>query len=344
MDSASPSPKYDAGPRPGARGNLRAVPSFQRVPGEATVARFHLAFTDKRVMWRSGQLREAGFDERSIKSLVERGEILRLRQGCYIRRSFWDRQTNRRQETLRIVLHHFGTLNSSSPGFIYSHVSAARLHGLYLWQADTLIHLTQPHKPSSVGAGKDCRIHVRPLPAEDIVRVNGLRVTSLERTVIDCCLTMHYRQALVLTDHALHLGASAAKLHAAADKLGSHRGIRTLRKVLKYADRRSESPGETLARDLMRELLIVTPVPQLWIPTRMGAFRADFGWPEQRLILEFDGRTKYFDYAPTEQVLLAERQRENALIEDGWRVIRMQWKDLFNEASFKARILAALAR
>ncbi|MHA7270911.1 type IV toxin-antitoxin system AbiEi family antitoxin domain-containing protein [Arthrobacter sp. HLT1-20] len=311
---------------------------------DTTLDRFRGAFPTRRIVWRTGQLSEAGFSDRAIKALIECGEILRLRQGCYVRASYWHRQSAIRRERLTVVLHNFATLNSSSSGFVYSHASAARLHRLFLWQADTLIHITQPGKPSSSGHGRDTVIHVRPLPGHDIVTIEGLHVTSLERTVIDCCLTMRYKQALIVADHALHLGADAARLRAMAETLGAHRGIRTLRKVLMFADKRSESPGETLARDLMRELLIIAPVPQLRIATRQGNFRADFGWPEKRVILEFDGMTKYFDYAPTEQVLLQERQRENALIEAGWRVIRMQWRDLFNEAAFKARILAALAR
>ncbi len=365
MTSQSPSPAYDAVPHPGFPARLSAVPqppgvpgprsarpsldpgqgaSFHRVPAEEALDRFRSAFPARRIVWRTAQLREAGFSDRAIRALVGGGEILRLRQGCYVRAAYWNRQSDTRRERLKVVLHNYATLNSSASGYVYSHVSAARLHGLFLWQADTLIHITQPGKPSSGGHGRDSVIHVRPLPELDIVTIDGLQVTSLERTVIDCCLTMHYKQALIVADHALHLGASAAKLRAMAATLGSHRGIRTLRKVLMFADKRSESPGETLARDLMRELLIAAPVPQLRIATRLGTFRADFGWPDRRLILEFDGMGKYFDYAPTEQVLLEERQRENALIENGWRVIRMQWRDLFNEASFKARILAALAR
>ncbi len=61
------------------------------------------------------------------------------------------------------------------------------------------------------------------------------------------------------------------------------------------------------------------------------------------MALEFDGKVKYFDYKPTEQVLLEERQRENALTEEGWRFVRVVWKDLFNEARFKYRVLHALA-
>ncbi|MHA7306132.1 type IV toxin-antitoxin system AbiEi family antitoxin domain-containing protein [Arthrobacter sp. TMN-49] len=365
MDSQVPSPKHDAVPRSGSPARLSAVPrsagepwptsaqpgsgpgrgaSFHRVPVEATLGRFRTAFPDRRVVWRTSQLREAGFDDRAIRRLLEGGAILRVRQGCYVRAAYWYRQSSTGRERLRVVLHSFATLNTSASGFVYSHVSAARLHGLCLWEADTLIHLTQPGKPSSIGHGKDSVVHARALPEQDVVTIDGLQVTSLERTVIDCCLTMRYKQALIVADHALHLGANIARLRATAETLGAHRGIRTLRKVLRHADKRSESPGETLARDLMRELLIPAPVPQLWIATRLGVFRADFAWPGKRLILEFDGQSKYFDYAPTEQVLLEERQRENALIEDGWRVIRVQWKDLFNEQSFKARILAALAR
>ena len=49
------------------------------------------------------------------------------------------------------------------------------------------------------------------------------------------------------------------------------------------------------------------------------------------MALEFDGKTKYFDYRPTGEVLFAERRREKALMEQGWTFIRIEWKDLFNE-------------
>lgn len=60
------------------------------------------------------------------------------------------------------------------------------------------------------------------------------------------------------------------------------------------------------------------------------------------MAVEFDGKVKYFDYKPTAEVLFQERQRENALTEDGWKFVRVKWKDLFREQEFKARILTAL--
>lgn len=310
----------------------------------ALTVRFGTAFTAKRVVWRTGQLCDAGFGSRAIGRLVANGELVRLRYGCYVRGSFWSSLSAAARPRHRILIHNFATLNTSPAGFIYSHVSAARLHGLYLWQADEFIHITQSGKPSGIGFGKDTRVHSRALAREETTSISGVRVTTLERTVVDCCLTMGYKQSLILTDHALRLGASMGKLLVEAAKLRAHRGIRTLRNVLRNADGRSESPGETLTRDLMRELLIELPELQLWITTRLGNHRADFAWPHRRLILEFDGKGKYFDYRPTDEAIFRERKRESALIEAGWTVLRIEWKDLFNETAFKARILAAMNR
>ncbi|MET4146691.1 very-short-patch-repair endonuclease [Arthrobacter sp. UYCo732] len=171
-----------------------------------------------------------------------------------------------------------------------------------------------------------------------------LRVTSLERTVVDCAMTLSYRQALVLMDHALRLGADKAIMETAADGLPGRRGIRTLRLALANADPRSESAGETLTRELLTRLNLPMPEPQVEVTTRAGRYRLDFAWKEKKVALEFDGKTKYFDYKPTAEVLYKERQRENALTEDSWKFVRVKWDDLFHELEFKARILAALRR
>lgn len=181
---------------------------------------------------------------------------------------------------------------------MYSHTSAASMHGLHLWNVDDLVHMTQPGKPSRAGCGKDTAVHVCTLAPEDIVDLNGSKVTSLERTAVDCALTLPYKQALIIADLALRLGASMSKLLAAADTLRKHRGIRTLRKVLRFADPRSESPGETLTRDLLRELLIEMPELQVPIVTRVGQYRADFAWVRHKVVLEFDGKASTSAIAP----------------------------------------------
>jgi very-short-patch-repair endonuclease len=107
------------------------------------------------------------------------------------------------------------------------------------------------------------------------------------------------------------------------------------------ADPRSESAGETLCRELIARLKLPMPEPQVEVHSRAGRHRLDFAWRQAKVALEFDGRTKYFDYRPTAEVIFEERKREKALTEDGWRFVRIEWKDLFREQEFKARILAA---
>lgn len=293
-------------------------------------------------LWRTGQLHAKGLNSRAIKVLLSHGILVRLRYGCYIRGSVWEKQSATVRSLQLIHAHAHGTLTTSAGDFVYSHTSAARLHGLYLWNVDELIHLLLPVRPSNERLGKDVRGHTRPFTEADVVTVGGLRATSLERTVVDCAMMLNYRQALVLMDHALRLGADQPLMEAMATDLAGRRGIRNLRRALINADRRSESAGETLTRELVSRLNLPMPESQVEVNCRAGRYRLDFAWKEKKVALEFDGKVKYFDYKPTAEVLFQERQRENALTEDGWKFVRVKWKDLFREQEFKDRILAAL--
>lgn len=297
-----------------------------------------------RNLWRTEQLLDLGYGPRAIRSLLDSGALVRLRYGCYIRASLWRAQSPTARSRQLIYAHAHGTHTTSTGTFLYSHTSAARLRRLHLWDVDNAIHLLQKVRPSNERHGRDVRCHTRPFADHDVAVVNGLRTTSLERTTADCAMLLPYRQALILTDHALRLGADPATLQAMADDLDGRRGIRTFRRVLASADPRSESPGETLTRDLILRCRIRPPEPQLEVISRVGRYRLDFAWKEEKVALEFDGKIKYFDYSPTPEVLFEERRREKALTEEGWRFVRVEWKDLFLEQEFKSRLLRALAR
>lgn len=101
-------------------------------------------------------------------------------------------------------------------------------------------------------------------------------------------------------------------------------------------------PGETRTRLLLAGFGLPMPSLQVQLRTWLGLHRVDFAWEDIRLILEFDGSTKYFDYRPTAEVLVDERRRENALTEDHWSFIRIQWKDLELPDQLQARLLAAM--
>lgn len=295
-------------------------------------------------LWRTGQLLEAGLNARAIAALVRSQELVRLRRGCYIRSSIWANQKPWVRSRQLIAAHAHGTLTTSGGGFVYSHTSAARLHGLYLWDVDDLVHITQQTCPSRVSHGKDVVAHTRTLEAGAVIFVDGLPCTSLERTVVDCCLMLNYRQSLILMDHGLRKGADVEKLRTMCSALAGRNGVLALRRAIENSDARSESPGETLSRELLQRLCIEPPELQVVVRSAEGQHRLDFAWRDRKVALEFDGKVKYFDYQPTDEAIFAERQREKALMALGWTFIRVEWKHLFREQEFKMTVLQALRR
>lgn len=295
-------------------------------------------------LWRTGQLRAAGLNSRAVRQLLSGGALVRLRYGCYIRGALWEKQSASLRSVQLIHAHAYGTLTTSTGSFVYSHTSAARIHGLFLWNVDDRIHLLFRVRPSRERLGKDIRGHTRPYSDAEVMTRATLRVTTLERTAVDCALLLSYRQSLIIMDSALRLGADASLMQAAADGLAGHRGIRNLRAALANADACAESAGETLTRELITRLHLPKPEAQVEVRSRAGWHRLDFAWQDKKVALEFDGKVKYFDYKPTAEVLFQERRREKALTEDGWFFVRVEWKDLFREQEFKQRVLTALRR
>ena len=90
---------------------------------------------------------------------------------------------------------------------MYSHVSGASLHELQLWKVDDRVHLTQNGCPSGISHGRDVVAHTKRVTSREMCFVDGLPCTSLERTVVDCCLMFTVPQAVILIDHAARLGA-----------------------------------------------------------------------------------------------------------------------------------------
>lgn len=270
-----------------------------------------------------------GLGDRVLTAGVRNRKLLRLRRGAYVRMDQWRRSKPWEQDLLRIQAHHCSTLGGS----IYSHVSAARLHGCQEWEGGPLVHVTTPFSPAKASSGSDVAAHAGCLVPDEIVQVQTpwqrpAQTTSLERTVVDCARTLDFERAVVIADHALRLGADPGKMQDYLDNGRITRGNRRLRRVLEFMDARSESVGETRTRVLLDKLGIVGGVLQLDVATPLGNYRGDFGWQRQKVILEFDGRAKYFEYAPTEEVVFEERRREKAIQAQGWKVVRIEWDDL----------------
>jgi very-short-patch-repair endonuclease len=166
--------------------------------------------------------------------------------------------------------------------------------------------------------------------------------TAIERTVLDCARILPIDKAAIIGDHALRKGAAMPTMRRLLDESPVTRGGRRAADLLDVLDARSESAGETRTRLLLSSFGMDTFAPQVVIMTTAGPFRADFADAEARVIIEFDGAVKYTDFKPTQEVLLAERWRENALVEAGWRVFRLKWNHLDRPGELRSRLVAFL--
>ncbi len=291
----------------------------------------------------TAQLASAGIGDRLLTAGVTHGLVHRLRRGAYIQLRVWFPATSGEREMFRLQAHFY----SSGGACTYSHFSAARLHGCWIWDCGNRIHINSASALSGNSAGPDVVGHHSRLEPGDKIRVSirgegPMTVTSLERTVIDCARIGEFQRAVIIGDHALRKGASLQRMQTLVESMPGSRGIRRARRVVDALDARSESAGETRTRLILRGFNIEQPDLQVVVRTGVISYRADFAWRALKLILEFDGKTKYFDFAPTDQVIFAERRREKTLMELGWSFIRIEWSDLSRPAELRVRVEAAI--
>ncbi|MCL2423666.1 MAG: hypothetical protein FWD11_07240, partial [Micrococcales bacterium] len=213
----------------------------------------------------------------------------------------------------------------------FSHESAALLWGLSLWQMPSVVHVHTATKGSRTST---LYRHQGALSDEATTQVNGLPVTTLAQTVVDCARTLPAVPALVVADAALRAGLVPDEASQLLDACQG-KGVRRAATVLRYADAGAESPWETATRVVLLRAGLPVPATQVQVVTRLGTFWADLAIPQWRLLIEFDGRSKYTD----PDMLFAEKRRGDALTERA-HLLRVTAADHRNPQALAARTLA----
>lgn len=162
--------------------------------------------------------------------------------------------------------------------------------------------------------------------------------------VLDCARIRPLEEAAVIGGHTLRKGAGMESIRWLLGESQTKRGSRRALDLLDVLDGRSESAGETRRRLLLHAFGLHNFTPQVEIPTGEGLFRADFADPEARDNHRVRRRRQVQDYRPAEDVLIAERRRENALQELGWAFFRTNWEHLDRPGELRQRLFAFLAR
>ncbi len=282
---------------------------------------------------------------------VASGAQVRVARGVYVPGLMWRKLSD--TDRYLVLIHAIAGTRASPP--ILSHWSAAAIHGLPIigtWPPS--VHMIVPASSGSRSRNLVTR-HALSLEADEVVEVDGLRVTSLLRTVVDMAALGRFLPAVVMADHALHEdrhGGSPPRctreqLLAQWQRRMPFRGCARAREVIDFAVANSDSPLESVSRVNME--MIGFPRPQLQIPfsDHLGFIGyADYFWPEHSLIGEADGDKKYLDPAfrsgrSIEEVLVAQTKRENRLRALGFRVTRWDWATAISHSALRSHLHAA---
>lgn len=274
---------------------------------------------------RTPKLRQRGITEREIARL--RATHQRVRRGFYTAATD-DAWTVYRLRCIAVA--------TSISGAVLAGPSAALMLGLHLVD-------DPPDKVFIRGVprgryGSDVRVVSGAIA--DTTEVDGLAVTSAAWTVADCARLLPRRDALIVADNALHMQVcSPSDLSGVVVRLAGTRGIERVRWVIRNADGRSESPGETWLRMILEEADIAVDL-QVWI----DPFRVDLIVAGTRVILEFDGLVKYDDSHPGKvaAAIKAERGRQAALEAVGYLVLRFIWDQLADPDAVLTRVRQAI--
>lgn len=159
-------------------------------------------------------------------------------------------------------------------------------------------------------------IHRDELRADEVTRIRGVGVTTLERTAFDLGRRHGRTRALIRLD-AL---ANATRLKAADVRplIDTHRGVRglvQLREVLDLMDGGSESPQETRTRLVLIDAELPRPRTQICV----GLWRVDMGYEEFKVAIEYDVAQHWED----PKIRARDIEKYADMAARGWIIIRV---------------------
>ena len=184
------------------------------------------------------------------------------------------------------------------------------------------------------------RVHRAQLPSKDVVPSEDYgRHTTTLRTAWDLAAMERTQTAVGVLDGMLHMGLVRERQLSALVRDGAGRwGSRRVRRAVELTDRRSQSPPESWVRVACALAGLPAAVPQYQVVEEgIWLGQVDLAWPEQRVIVEYEG-AYHFDGV---QIAKDDRRYER-LIAAGWTVIRLSSHDLRDLDAVVRRIAEAL--
>ena len=257
-----------------------------------------------------GQLVALGISVEAIKRALRRGRLHAVHHGVYSLVASKARPP--------LAAEHAALL-ACGPNAVLSHHSAARLHGLHTsFGAEVHVTVIASHRRPGVQVHRTSTLH-----PQERVRVAGLPVTSIARTVIDLAPTLGDRGLERLIDEALKR-TSRTKLTEALERHPRRPGTPRIRALLD-PDRPSTdtwSPREERLLGLVRRAAL--PTPEANLPVDDSGLIPDLVWRQSRLIVEYDSYAHHSGPAAFHH----DRDRHNHFTALGYQLIHITARQL----------------
>jgi len=226
---------------------------------------------------------------------------------------------------------------AAGPGALLSHYAAAVLWGHVAARDGPIdIDVTVPGRKAR--NRRNVRVHRAALHPADATRRHGIPVTSPARTLLDLATQVTQRELDRATEEAqVQRRVSLHSLTEQFSRYPRHRGTTALKHAIRADPKLTRSQAERLALQLIR----AARLPEPGTNARIGGWEVDLLWPKQRLIVESDGYAFHSSRGSFER----DRRKDAELTAQGYRVIRVTWRQLTDEPEAVIAVLAtALSR
>ena len=260
-----------------------------------------------------GQLEESGLSKRAVADWVAAGKLIRIHHGVY-------------------AVGHVPTnpISRAHAALLAGGPDAALAGGcaLVLWS----IWRRWPHRAEIVLAGdrRPAGVIVHrsgTLAPADITLVQGLRVTSPARTMLDTATRLSARQRVrAINDLRLRGLLTVEQLEDILERNPTHRAVTLLRSQLELAQ---PEPTRSVIEDDLLPLLRAHGLPLPQINVHVAGYRVDAYFPEHALVVELDGWGSH----RTKHRFLEDRRQDFAILaRTGIPTVRLPSEDVGNGA------------